>query len=194
MSGAMIGLDALALLLSKHGLAVLAPVALIEGPIVTVIAAWLASRGLFDVWSVAAVVIAADLVGDFVFYGLGRGGLARLPARWRARLGLCSDRLARLAGHFEAKGGRTLLLGKLTHSFGFAVLVAAGAARMPPLTFFWFNLIGTVPKSLAFVGIGYGFGAAYARIDDWIARASLVVIAVALLAGVIWLIGRGARR
>lgn len=194
MTASMIGLDALSLLLAKHGLAVLAPAALIEGPIVTVIAAWLASRGLFDVWSVAAVVIAADLLGDFAFYALGRGGLARLPLRWRTRLGLNADRLARLAGHFEVKGGRTLLLGKLTHSFGFAVLVAAGAARMPLLTFFWFNLLGTVPKSLAFVGIGYGFGAAYARIDDWIARASLAVLAVALLAGVTWLITRGARR
>lgn len=190
----MIGLDALALLLSKHGLAVLAPVAFIEGPIVTVIAAWLATQGLFDLWSVAAVVIAADLLGDFAFYALGRSGVSRLPLRWQARLRLDRVRLARLASHFDEKGGRTLLLGKLTHSLGFAVLVAAGAVRMPLLTFFWFNLLGTVPKSLAFVGIGYGFGAAYARIDDWIARASLAVLAVALLAGVIWLIGRGARK
>jgi len=180
----MFGLEAVTALIAKHGLAVVAPVAILEGPIVTVIAAWLASQGLFDIWSVAIVVILADLVGDFALYGLGRGGLHRLPEPWRARLGLKRERLDALAAHFDEKGGRTLLLGKITHSAGAAVLVAAGLARMPALRFGWINLAATVPKSLLFVTIGYGFGAAYARIDNWISRASLILLGLIVLAGV----------
>ena len=52
----MIGPETLAALIARHGLAIVAPVALVEGPIVTVIAAWLASRGLFPVWAVALVM------------------------------------------------------------------------------------------------------------------------------------------
>ncbi len=84
----MIGLETLTVLMAKHGLAVIAPVAVLEGPIVTVIAAWLASQHLFSVWSVSAVVILADLVGDMGLYALGRWGLHRLPARWRDKLWL----------------------------------------------------------------------------------------------------------
>lgn len=190
----MFGLEAVAALLAKHGLVILAPVAVIEGPIVTVIAAWLASRGLFDLWSVAAVVILADLVGDFAFYALGRWGLGVLPPEWLARFGIGASRLSRLSGHFDARGGRTLLFGKLTHSVGFAVLAAAGMARMPLPRFFWFNLLGTVPKSLVFVALGYGFGAAYARIDDWIARASIILLALIVVGAAAWLVNRGLHR
>lgn len=189
----MIGLETLAALIAKHGLFLVAPIAVLEGPIVTVIAAWLAAGGLFDVWSVAAVVIAADLVGDFGFYALGRWGLGRLPPGLLARLGLGHDRIARLEGHFGRKGGRTLLVGKLTHSMGFAVLAAAGAGRMRIGRFLWFNVLGTVPKAFFFVALGYSFGAAYARIDHWIARVSLILFVLLLTVGVSWALFRRLR-
>lgn len=183
----MFGLETIAALLAKYGLALVAPVAVIEGPIVTVIASWLASTGRFDLWSVIVIVILADLLGDFIAYSLGRWGLAKLPEGWRRRLGLRPARLRLMAGHFAHKGGRTLLIGKITHSMGFPVLVAAGTARMKIAQFLWFNLLGTIPKSLFFVAVGYGFGAAYTRIDDWIGRISLVLLALILVALGSWL-------
>ncbi|EPX82580.1 DedA family protein [Salipiger mucosus] len=183
----MFGLETVAALIAKNGLAILAPIALIEGPIVTVIAAWLASRGLMDLWSVTLVVILADLLGDVVLYALGRWGINRLPPRWRLRLGLNRARLTALGSHFGTKGGRTLVIGKLTHSAGAAVLVAAGLARMPLLRFIGINLVATVPKSLLFVGLGYAFGSAYSQIDSWIARVSLVLLAVLVLGGLVYI-------
>lgn len=180
----MIGLETVTALIAKNGLAVLAPVAVIEGPIVTVIAAWLASQGLMSLWAVIAVVVAADLVGDVGLYALGRWGIGRLPARWLARIGLTRDRLEGLTDHFEGRGGRTLLLGKITHSAGFAVLAAAGMAKMPMLRYLLFNLLGTVPKSLLFAGLGYAFGAAYASINGWISVVTLglgvLIVALAI--------------
>ena len=190
----MFGLETVTALIAKNGLAIVAPIAVLEGPIVTVIAAWLASRGLVDVWSVAIVVILADLFGDVLFYALGRWGLHRLPLRWRYRMGLSRGRLAQVAGHFKDRGGRTLVFGKLTHSAGAAVLVAAGLARMPMLKFFWVNLLATIPKSLFFVVIGYAFGAAYSQIDDWIARASLLLLGLLVMGGIIWFLKRAARK
>ena len=38
--------------------------------------------------------------------------------------------------------------------------------------------------------IGYTLGAAYASIDSWIARASILILAVLLLAGLFWLVRR----
>lgn len=190
----MFGLETIIAVMTKHGLAVIAPIAVLEGPIVTVIAAWLASQNLFSVWTVAVVVILADLVGDLGLYSLGRWGLHRLPVRWRDRLGLRRARLRILARHFEAKGGRTLVLGKLTHSAGAAVLVAAGLAKLPLWRFVWINLAATIPKSLFFVALGYFLGSAYTRIDDWIARISLVVLGIVVVAAAVWFIRRLARQ
>lgn len=69
------------------------------------------------------------------------------------RIGLGADRLAALAGHFDATGGRRPLLGKFTHSVGFAALAAAGAGRMKLGRLCWFNPIGTRPKNLFFVAL-----------------------------------------
>ncbi|MEX1660715.1 DedA family protein [Thioclava sp. 15-R06ZXC-3] len=182
----MIGLETLTVLMAKHGLAVIAPVAVLEGPIVTVIAAWLASQHLFSVWSVSAVVILADLVGDMGLYALGRWGLHRLPARWRDKLGLNSERLERNGQHFRDKGVRTLLFGKWTHSAGGPVLVAAGVGRMNIWVFAATNLIATIPKSLLFVALGYQLGAYYGSIDSWITRASLIALGAILLGVTIW--------
>ena len=189
----MFGLEAVIGLMAKHGLAVIAPIAVLEGPIVTVIAAWLASQNLFSLWSVTLVVVVADLVGDLGLYALGRWGLHRLPARWRDRLGLNRARLIGLTRHFRHKGGRTLVIGKLTHSAGAAVLVAAGMARMPLWRFVRVNLLATIPKSLFFVALGYSFGSAYARIDGWIARGSLVVLGALVLLAVLWGLRRWSR-
>jgi len=190
----LLGLETVAALIAKDGLAILAPIAVLEGPIVTVIAAWLASRGLLDVWSVAIVVILAALVGDARFSALGRWGLNRLSIRWRYRLGLSRSRLSSLAEHFRTSGGKTLVFGKLTHSAGAPILVAAGLGRMPVAKFLWVNLLATIPKSLFFVAIGYAFGSAYSQIDNWIARVSLLLIGVIVLTGIVWFLKKQTRK
>ncbi|SIS54652.1 DedA family protein [Phaeovulum vinaykumarii] len=191
----MIGLETLAGLVQAHGASVLAPLAVIEGPIVTVIAAHMAALGHIELWVVVVVVVLADLVGDAGLYALGRGGPGLLHGRWRERIiGANAQRLETLTAHFSERGGRTLVMGKLTHSAGALVLLAAGAARMPFLPFLWFNFLGTLPKSLFFAGVGYTLGQAYSRIDDWLFVVStgfLVLIAVAVLS--LWLRRKGFR-
>lgn len=163
-------------LVSSHGLPVVGLIALIEGPIITVLAAWAASLGVFAPWTVFAVVVAADLAGDLVFYALGRRGIGWLPPAWARRIGLRPARLRLLTRQFRDRGGRMLLLGKVTHSAGALVLVAAGAAQMRLLPFFWFNLLATLPKSLLFFALGWFAGHAWERIDRWITHGSLILL------------------
>lgn len=186
----MFGAEAALVLLKVHGLTILAPLAVLEGPIVTVIAAYLASLAYLDVRLVFVVVVLADLLGDSILYGVGRRGPGALPARWRSRFGVTEARLAALQGHFHAQGGRTLVLGKLTHSAGMVVLIAAGAARMPFWRFLGFNLVATLPKSLLFVVLGYTLGKAYTAIDGWIFRISFALLVLTVLAAAAWFLYR----
>ncbi len=173
-------------LVQTHGLWLLAPVSVLEGPVVTVIAAYMASLGLLNLFAVYVVCVFGDLVGDGILYGLGRFGPRILPGRWQVRMGLKKSRRVGLAGHFRDSGGRTLIIGKLTHSAGAAVLVAAGAGKMPFGSFLLFNLLGTLPKTLLFVILGYMFGYAYHTIDNYIFRVSMVFLLVIVIAGGFW--------
>ncbi len=174
-------------LVQAHGLWLLAPITVLEGPVVTVIAAYLASLGLLNVYAVYVICVLGDLVGDTLMYGLGRYGPRILPARWQLRMGMTKSRRLGLRDHFRDGGGRTLILAKITHSAGFAALLAAGAGRMPLGYFLWYNLLGTLPKTLAFVVVGYSFGYAYATIDNYLFRGSLVVLVALAVALGVWI-------
>ena len=177
----MFTLDHLLQLIQSYGLWLLAPFAIIEGPIVTVIAAYIARMGYMNVYAVYVVCAVADLVGDAMYYGIGRLGPAFLPERWLARMGMGQARQLALSDHFATKGGRTLLFGKWTHSTGLPIMLASGMARMNFLSYMWYNLIGTVPKTAVFVALGYFIGQAYSSIDTYIARISLGLLLAALV-------------
>lgn len=174
-------------LLRNHGLLLLLALAILEGPIVSVIAGWLVRLGYLQFASVVVVCIVADLIGDGLLYCIGRAAKGVLPDRMWRRFRASTGGEHGLLEHFQKEGGRILIIGKLTHSLGFAALMGAGAARMPLLSFFWYNLVATVPKSLFFVVLGYALGEAYTSIDTWIWRGSLIMFVVTIAFAVFWL-------
>lgn len=163
--------------IASYGYVALFAAAIIEGPIATVIGAFLASQGLLSLFAVYAVAVAGDLVGDLLLYELGRSG--KTSGQWlRNKLGIRRRRqLAILQERVRARPGAALLFGKLTHAAGFLVLLAAGAVQIPILPYLGFNLLGTLPKIALFVLIGYFAGATYNRIDTyfWITSCALFV-------------------
>lgn len=189
------GVDAWPRYISQYGYVALFLLALLEGPIVTIFAAFLASQGVLALPAVYVTVVLGDLAGDGVLYAIGRGFLGRLPSFAGRRGQYLKDRVDRIGARLRAQPGRVLLFGKLTHSAGFAVLLAAGAARVRLRAFFFYNLLGTLPKSAALVLVGYFFGRSYKTINGRMQPIGLILFV--LLAGVIvlimhrWALSRG---
>jgi membrane protein DedA with SNARE-associated domain len=183
LSLTLAGLDAWPQYLSHYGYVALFVLALVEGPVVTIFAAFLASRGVLSVPAVYVTVVLGDLAGDAFYYAIGRWFLGKLPWFSGSRGRKLKGRMDQIGAKLRAQPGRVLLFGKLTHSAGFAVLLAAGAARMRLGGFLLYNLLGTLPKSAALVVVGYYFGRSYKAINGQMERIGLV--AFVLLAGVI---------
>ena len=173
----------IATIITNHGIAILAPLAVVEGPIVTIVASYLASLHLLRLVDVIICVIIGDVIGDCILYWVGRRMLDWLPLSLRVRFGISRRRMAVLMRTFRDNGVRVLVVGKLTHAAGFAVLIAAGAARMPFGTFVLANFLATIPKSLALVAVGYLFGSAHALIAQWISWGPFVILPVLLVGG-----------
>ena len=178
----MIDQSQLQSLIQVYGLWLLAPLAVLEGPIVTMLAGYLVKLGLLSAPATFVVCVLGDLIGDVAIYSMGRFGPKTLPARWQLKLGLRKSRRVGLREHFDTMGGRTLLLGKLTHSAGAAVLFAAGTGKMPIAPFLLYNLIGTLPKTALFLTLGYFLGYAADQLSDYVLYVSLVITAVAAMA------------
>lgn len=135
----------------------LVPGMIIEGPIITIIAGFLASQKYLNFWLAYVIAVAADLIGDSLLYGLGRFGGRRLIKRYGKYVGVQEARVEKLETHFTRHSGKTILIGKLAHGIGAMVLAAAGVARMPYKKFIGVNLAGTLVKSLVLLLVGFEF-------------------------------------
>ena len=151
-----------------------------------------AKLGHVSLVGVLVVVVVAAIVGDTVGYEVGRHvgprvlQLSILQKR-RGRLDDARELLAR-------RGGSAVFLGRWVAFFRAVLPALAGTARMPYRRFLAFNAAGGLAWGVAVVLLGYAAGASYARVEKLVGRdAAFVVLAVAILALVVWRLRRRGR-
>jgi membrane protein DedA with SNARE-associated domain len=164
--------------------AILFPLVIVEGPLVTILAGFLASLGQFNLWICYPIIIVGDIIGDIFMYAQGRWGGKPAVLRWGHYFGIKPELVGQIEEHFKKHPGKTLILGKVSHFFGGPVLIAAGMARMKFSRFIWFNVLGTLPKTLVLLFVGFYFGEAYAKFDKFFTFAGwaagiLIVLCIA---------------
>lgn len=165
------------------------PLIVIEGPVTVITAGILSSLGFLNVFIVYVVAVLGDLVGDALYYAVGRFGRRWLD-RWGRFIGFSKERLEKMETHFQDHGGKTLIAGKLSHAVGGIVLVSAGIARIPFKKFIFFNFWATLPKSLILLLIGYYFGNTFLHLKHYLDFAWLGTLAITVILFVVYLILR----
>jgi membrane protein DedA with SNARE-associated domain len=182
-------------LIARYGYAVLLPIAVVEGPTIAAIAGALVALGQFDPVSACLLLVAADLVGDALYYCLGRYGHGPLFNWINKRLRITPDRLLPLAKRFHDNDWKLIMIGK-TQALGGIILYFAGASRMSFARYMGLNLIGTFPKVILFeligFALGYFLGASVlhsTRYVDFV-TVSLFTFALVVLIASYWLVRR----
>jgi len=163
-----------------YGYWVLFPIAVIEGPIIGVIAGVLVGTGQFNWLTALLVLTVADLVGDVAYYALGRYGHGPFMKRVAKGLGLTEERMRPIEEEFKHHDAEVILIGK-TQALGSVILYFAGAVRMPFWSFLWWNFVGTLPKVALFEVIGYFFGSALTQTSKYLDYAGVATFVLALL-------------
>lgn len=160
---------------------ILFPLVVIEGPIVTILTGFLVSLGQMNLFLCYPLIVVADVVGDVIMYAQGRWGGKPAVERWGHYFRIKPEIIGKLEKHFQNHPGKTLVVGKISHFFGGPVLIAAGMARMRFSKFLWFNFLGTLPKSLVLLLVGFYFGRAYATFDKFFTFAGWAAVLLVLL-------------
>jgi membrane-associated protein len=176
----MLSIEAILALLSQYGYALLFPISILEGPVVAMLAGALVSFHVFNGITTYLVLLAGDLVGDVIYYGIGILGRKHISPKWRARIGVTDARIEKLERAFQKHDWKLLLLGK-SQPIGSAVLFVAGLIHMPFWRFFFYNLLGTVPKVAIFMLAGYYFAESYRSFSGFLNYGSIISIAIALV-------------
>jgi len=172
--------------LSAYKYLALFPLAVAEGPIITVIAGFFISMGYLNFWFAYVIIVAGDLIGDALHYLVGRFGGRKFVNRWGRYFGIGPNKVESLEKQFDKRGGKLLFIGKMSHGIGGAFLVAAGIVKMPFDKFILSNMLATLIKSLLLLLLGFYFGHALAIINTYLKKIALISIGAAIGAFLIY--------
>jgi len=174
----LFSLASLGQILLQYKYWVILPAAFVEGPIISVLAGVSISFGFLSWIPVYILIVVGDLLSDAGHYYLGKWGGVPFIKRFGKYFGVKDEHVVSLEKVLNNHPGKAILLGKLSHGIGGALLVAAGLVRMPFWKFMYWNTIGTLPKTLGLLIIGYYFAHAITRINsimDVVASTTIIV-------------------
>lgn len=163
---------------------ILIPLAIVEGPIVSVIAGFFVTLNIFNWWAVYLIVVAGDIVGDTMYYGIGRFGEKYLLKRFGKHFGITEEKYTAAKDFFHIHKIKTVVLSKIIHGVGFTGLIVAGSLKVPYFRYILLCLMTTVFQAALFLIIGILFGHAYVKIGmylDYFAASTLVIAFFVLL-------------
>jgi len=178
-------------LIAHYGLITVFAGSLIEGETVLLLAGYAAHQGYLDFAAVVAVATLGAVIGDQVWFVLGRRQGNHLIAR-RPWLGDETRRALRL---IERHSVRILLAMRFIWGLRIALPVAVGMSRVPWQRFVMLNLLSALLWAPLVAGVGYVFGALLARHIDGLHRVEhWGMLAVVMLALIVRLVARRHRR
>ncbi len=167
--------------LNEYRYWILLPLMIIEGPIVTLIAAFMASMGVFNIYAVFILSVLGDILSDILFYGIGRKSGMQFVDHIGRRIGITRELVIKMEKFFVRHGGKTIIIVKSTTGLCWATFIAAGIVKMPFYKFLGSSFVGGLAWSSFLVFVGYFFGSFYGQISTYINYAGIIVGGLAIM-------------
>jgi membrane protein DedA with SNARE-associated domain len=158
----------------------------IPSEVILTFAGFLVADGTFSFGAAWGVAVVGELTGAFVAYSVGRWWRDRLAGAGVGHLRLRTSDLDKMDRWFRERGEVTVALSRLVPIVRGYVSYPAGTARMNPVRFGLYTVLGSAPYSLALIYAGYVLGSRWYIIDNDlqpfdIVFAALLIVAVVYL-------------
>lgn len=170
-------------LIIRYRYVILFPLAIVEGPIITIISGFLCSTGFFRLYLVYPIVILGDNIGDFLYYSLGRWVSSDLLERFGKWIGITPKKMDGVKDYISINPNKTIGFSKIILGIGVAGLVLAGKSKVPFGRFFKICFLTSIAQSAVYLGAGWFFGTFYLQISHYLNYfASLSIVTALALA------------
>ena len=167
--------------LKHYGYFAMLPLMIIEGPVVTIISAMLASLGAFS-WPIVLIIsITGDMIGDVLFYWLGYRFGMKFVNNVGKYIGITERLVLRMEKYFQNHGGKTIFAVKSTTGLCWTTFVAAGIVKMDLKKFIQYSFLGGIVWSSFLVAMGYFYGYLWRSIKQYIGWIGWIIFGVAII-------------
>ena len=171
--------------LRHYGYFAMLPLMIIEGPVVTIISAMLASMGAFFWPWVLLFSILGDIIGDVILYSLGYKYGMHFVNGFGKYMGITEKLVIKMEKYFQNHGGKTIFAVKSTTGLCWATFVAAGIVKMNFKKFVKYSFLGGIVWSGSLVAMGYFYGYLWRSMKQYISWIGWIIFGVAILSFII---------
>ncbi|MFA6462108.1 MAG: DedA family protein [Candidatus Woesearchaeota archaeon] len=180
--------------LQSAGYLLLLLVIILEGPIITIVAAFAAFMGVFNVYVVFALSVLGNIIGDIIYYYLGRISRRGVIERYLQKSKIKKGTLHKIESSLRNNPGKALTIIKLVPPLPAPGLILAGVVNIRIKTFLFYSFILTFISSLVLVLIGYYTGLAFESFTKYSRYLELSVLLILVLGVITWFSYRGFSR
>lgn len=166
-------------LLEHYKYFILFPLAVIEGPILAILAGFLCSTGVMNPLFVYPIIVLGDTTGDSICYLAGRSGNQTFLKRIIRRVGVSAEQLNKVSGSLSRHPVKTISLSKIILGIGVAGIYLAGLTRVPYYRFIRVCVLTSMIQYSVYLTIGILSGSAYKQINHYLNFFSAVSITAA---------------
>ncbi|MFH0837868.1 MAG: DedA family protein [Patescibacteria group bacterium] len=160
----------------------------IEGPVITAVAAFAASLGLFHIYYVFGLSVLGNLIGDVVYFSIGKFGRKVVIDRYLERFKVKKDTLEKIERDLKNHPGKAMAVIKIIPPLPTPGLILAGVMNMPFKTFLFYSFVISFFYSLFFAVFGFYAGQAFHLLTRYSRILEIFMAAAMILAVTIWLI------
>jgi membrane protein DedA with SNARE-associated domain len=157
----------------------------IPGETILLAAGFFAADGHFSLPLVMLIAATGAILGDNAGFAIGHHYGRNFFSRFGRYLFLTPNRLARIDEFFHRHGNKTILIARFITGLRVFAAVFAGASHMRWRLFFIYNVAGAVLWSIVISTLGYLFGHSWPLLEKWVGRSGMLMLLVAIIAGVI---------
>jgi len=141
---------------------------------------FLVADGTFSFTEATTVALLGGLIGAYAAYAVGRWWRDRITGLGVGRLRLEPRHLERVDRYFARHGEATVGLARMVPVIRSYVSYPAGTARMEPLRFGVYTLLGSTPFAVALIYAGMALGPSWPRVSSDLAVLNLPLVALLL--------------
>ena len=149
-------------------------------------------KGTYSFLAVVSVAVAANVVGSWIAYAVGRFGRYELVHEHGKWLHITPERLAQADRWFEKYGGWAVFFSRMLPIVRTFISLPAGVAKMPFGRFTLYTVLGCIPWMAGLTFIGLQVGENWEKWKDKLHYLDYVVLA-AIVIGAVWLFVRWRR-
>ena len=159
----------------------------LPGETILISAGIVAQRGHLNLADAILFGILGAVIGDQAGYWIGREGGRPFILRYGRYVFITRARLARAEVFFARHGGKAVFMARFFSGLRVFGALVAGTSRMRWVTFFVYNALGATVWATAVVLAGYSLGRSLKVAERWTGQASVLLLALAVLALALYL-------